>query len=72
MGEGTRGYRNSCEAHAKWPTYSYRKCPGYNFAESSIYLIAANIIATMDVSKAKDENGNLITPPHEGPPGFVQ
>ncbi|CCM04602.1 uncharacterized protein FIBRA_06784 [Fibroporia radiculosa] len=37
--------------------FGRRVCPGRQFAESSIWLAAANILATMDIGKARDSKG---------------
>ncbi|KDQ12026.1 hypothetical protein BOTBODRAFT_34885 [Botryobasidium botryosum FD-172 SS1] len=42
-----------------------RICIGRYFANSTIYLAAASILATFDISKARDENGREITPEME-------
>lgn len=52
--------------------FGRRVCPGQAFAESSIFLIMANIIATMDLTKAVDEAGVPITPPVEYTKSFVR
>lgn len=39
-----------------------RICPGNNIADASIYLVMANLIATMDFTKARDNNGKEIEP----------
>lgn len=42
--------------------FGRRKCPGANLVESSIWHLMAGMIATLDISKAKDEFGNVIEP----------
>ncbi|THH28148.1 hypothetical protein EUX98_g6047 [Antrodiella citrinella] len=42
--------------------FGRRLCPGRDFADASVYLLTANIIATMDISKARDSEGREITP----------
>ncbi|CEL54881.1 O-methylsterigmatocystin oxidoreductase OS=Aspergillus parasiticus GN=ordA PE=3 SV=1 [Rhizoctonia solani AG-1 IB] len=39
-----------------------RVCPGQSIADTSIFLVMANILATMDIKKACDESGNEIEP----------
>ncbi|CUA78042.1 Cytochrome P450 2U1 [Rattus norvegicus] [Rhizoctonia solani] len=39
-----------------------RKCPGIHFAQSSLFIIAASLLATFRFSKKKDANGQEITP----------
>lgn len=41
-------------------------------ADSNVYLIMSNIIATMDISKARDDNGEEITPSGKFTSGFVR
>ncbi|TFK37580.1 cytochrome P450 [Crucibulum laeve] len=52
--------------------FGRRLCPGRHFADSSIWSISANIVATMDIGKAIDEKGNEVTPPAEYTSGFVR
>lgn len=51
--------------------FGRRICPGRHFSEESLWLISAHMIATMDINKAIDENGDVITPPLEFTTGFV-
>ncbi|KAK7017743.1 cytochrome P450 [Favolaschia claudopus] len=43
----------------------YVRCPGKHMALSSIWITIASILATYDIVKTVDENGNLIEPTHE-------
>ncbi|PSR70426.1 hypothetical protein PHLCEN_2v13677 [Hermanssonia centrifuga] len=44
--------------------FGRRQCPGQLFADGNVYLVMSNIIATMDISRAKDEDGcEIITTP---------
>lgn len=52
--------------------FGRRVCPGSAFAESSIFLLISNIIATMDLTKAVDETGAPITPPLEFAKSFIR
>jgi len=52
--------------------FGRRVCPGKAFAESSIFLIMSNIIATMDLTKAVNEAGVPITPPVEYTKSFIR
>ena len=52
--------------------FGRRVCPGQAFAESSIFLIMSNVIATMDLAKAVDEAGVPITPPIEFTKSFIR
>ncbi|KAI8992762.1 cytochrome P450 [Trametes punicea] len=51
--------------------YGRRICPGQAFADASIYLAVANIIALFDIRKVVDEAGYEITPPAEFISGFT-
>jgi len=42
--------------------FGRRKCPGMNLVESSIWLLISSMIATLDISKAVDEFGNVVEP----------
>ncbi|KZT69377.1 cytochrome P450 [Daedalea quercina L-15889] len=42
--------------------YGRRICPGRRFADISVWLAAANIVATFDIHKARDGTGKEITP----------
>lgn len=68
------GKMNSDAAHQVDAVFGFgrRACPGKAFAESSIFLIMSNIIATMDFTKAVDEAGVPITPPVEYTKGFIR
>ncbi|TFY60472.1 hypothetical protein EVJ58_g5133 [Rhodofomes roseus] len=48
-----------------------RICPGRRFADVSIWLAVANIVAAFDVRKAQDADGKDITPPLAFVPGSV-
>ena len=52
--------------------FGRRVCPGQAFAESNIFLVMSNIIATMDLTKAVDEAGVPITPPVEYTKSFIR
>lgn len=41
------------------------------FVERSIYVMMSYVIATMEISRARDEGGNEIVPPADFHPGFV-
>ncbi|KAH8093136.1 cytochrome P450 [Cristinia sonorae] len=51
--------------------FGRRLCPGKDFADSNVFLLAANIVATMDITRAKDAQGQEIVPPLEFTSGFV-
>ncbi|KAF5381704.1 hypothetical protein D9615_005603 [Tricholomella constricta] len=42
--------------------FGRRKCPGANLVESSIWLLMTAMIATLDISKAVDESGQVVEP----------
>ncbi|TFK34662.1 cytochrome P450 [Crucibulum laeve] len=42
--------------------FGRRLCPGNNLVESSIWLLLACMIATLDISKARDETGKVVEP----------
>ena len=52
--------------------FGRRVCPGRAFAEPSIFLLTANIIAIMDLTKAVDEAGVPITPLVEYTKSFIR
>ncbi|THH06638.1 hypothetical protein EW145_g3950 [Phellinidium pouzarii] len=52
--------------------FGRRICSGRHFAENSIYVIIASILATFDIEKALDENGVPITPPLRYTPSFIR
>jgi hypothetical protein len=37
-------------------------CPGRHLADKSIWIVMATLVSTVNISKAKDENGQEITP----------
>ncbi|PCH42868.1 cytochrome P450 [Wolfiporia cocos MD-104 SS10] len=52
--------------------FGRRVCPGQQFAETSIWLVVANIVACLNIRKALDLEGRQITPPVLFNPGFVR
>lgn len=40
--------------------FGRRICPGRNLVESSVWLLLASMIATLDISKAVDDQGNVV------------
>jgi len=40
--------------------FGRRACPGRYFAEENIWMFMTNVIATMDIAKAVDEQGRAI------------
>jgi hypothetical protein len=39
-----------------------RLCPGVHYAKASLFIAIASILATFNISLAKDESGNDIIP----------
>ncbi|KAJ3545626.1 hypothetical protein NMY22_g2356 [Coprinellus aureogranulatus] len=42
--------------------FGRRACPGSHIALADLFMVAASILATFELSKAKDEHGNVIEP----------
>ncbi|GBE84668.1 hypothetical protein SCP_0606470 [Sparassis crispa] len=51
--------------------FGRRICPGRLFAEEGMWIAFASIIATMEITKARDVHGNDITPPLAFQAGFA-
>ncbi|PSR76830.1 hypothetical protein PHLCEN_2v8211, partial [Hermanssonia centrifuga] len=51
--------------------FGRRRCPGQLFADGNVYLVMANIIAAMDISREKDEHGREIIPTPEFTSGLI-
>ena len=49
-----------------------RLCPGYHFAFSTIWLAAATILATFNLSKAVDKDGRVVEPSREYDSGLTR
>ncbi|KAJ7764873.1 cytochrome P450 [Mycena metata] len=45
--------------------FGRRICPGRHIADSSLWLTIASILATFDINKAVDDNGNVVEPSYE-------
>ena len=52
--------------------FGRRACPGKAFAEANVWLLMANIVATMDIEKSVDEMGQPITPSTEYIGSFIR
>lgn len=52
--------------------YHIRACPGRWFGDGNIWLIIASTLATFNVEKARDGNGEVITPPAAFAGSFVR
>ncbi|KNZ74378.1 O-methylsterigmatocystin oxidoreductase [Termitomyces sp. J132] len=42
--------------------FGRRRCPGADLVESSVWLLIVSVLATMDIKKKMDQNGNIIEP----------
>ncbi|KAJ7723670.1 cytochrome P450 [Mycena metata] len=42
--------------------FGRRRCPGVNLVESSVWILITSVLATLDISKAKDAFGNPVEP----------
>ncbi|KAJ7693224.1 cytochrome P450 [Mycena rosella] len=51
--------------------FGRRICPGRHMATSSLMITIASILATMNIKKARDKNGEEIEPSHEYFPGLA-
>lgn len=51
---------------------SDRACPGRRFADDSLWLVIANIIATFDIKRTVDSNGSEIIPSMSFSPGLTR
>lgn len=57
-------------SHVRIYCYLHRSCPGLDFADSALYITIAHILATFDILKARDVNGNEIEPKIGFAPGL--
>ncbi|EIM84323.1 cytochrome P450 [Stereum hirsutum FP-91666 SS1] len=51
--------------------FGRRQCPGRHLARESVWLAIAAILATLNISKDKDENGNDVEPEDDQGSGIV-
>ncbi|KAH7335753.1 cytochrome P450 [Rhizoctonia solani] len=53
---------------APFPAFGWgrRKCPGMNFAETSLFLVISSLLTTFTFSQKKDQSGKEIAPIIEG------
>ena len=42
--------------------FGRRRCPGLHLIEQSLWIVMACMVATLDISKAIDDNGDVIEP----------
>ncbi|KAL6308002.1 cytochrome P450 [Sparassis latifolia] len=64
---------NAAELRDSWHIifgFGRRICPGRRFADEAIWIAIANIVATLNISKARDAHGEDITPPLAFSGGF--
>ncbi|THV02348.1 cytochrome P450 [Dendrothele bispora CBS 962.96] len=52
--------------------FGRRRCPGRYFADTGVWLVAANLVASVNISKAKNELGEEINPEVAFTPGFIR
>ncbi|EPT01022.1 hypothetical protein FOMPIDRAFT_1121512 [Fomitopsis schrenkii] len=52
-------------------SFGRRACPGQRFADDSLWLVIASIIATFDIKRTVDDNGREVTPPMAFSPGLT-
>lgn len=50
------------DPHAIVFGFGRRMCPGFHIAMDELFLAAASILATFDLSKATDDDGNVVEP----------
>lgn len=48
--------------NAELTSYKSRQCPGNKLVDSSLWLLIASMLATLDISKPVDDAGNVIEP----------
>ncbi|KAJ6503785.1 cytochrome P450 [Mycena sanguinolenta] len=51
--------------------YGRRLCPGRHMANASLLITIASVLATFDITKALDDNGQVIEPSYEFDSGFI-
>ncbi|KAK7445157.1 hypothetical protein VKT23_009588 [Stygiomarasmius scandens] len=64
--------RDCIDPHEVVFGFGRRRCPGRYFADTGIWLVAANLVACTNITKAKDERGREIIPEVEFETGFVR
>ena len=52
--------------------YGRRICPGRHFAQDSLWILIAYVLATLRIDKAKDIHGQIIEPSGEYTPGMLR
>jgi hypothetical protein len=48
--------------YIRYLIHLFRRCPGADLVDSTIWILMATMIATIDVSMPKDQNGDFIEP----------
>ncbi|KAJ7836430.1 cytochrome P450, partial [Mycena leptocephala] len=51
--------------------FGRRICPGRHMASSSLWIMVASILSTLNINKVVDKNGNVVEPSYEYFPGMV-
>ncbi|KAJ7108017.1 cytochrome P450 [Mycena crocata] len=51
--------------------FGRRLCPGRHMALSSLWIVVASMLATFEITKARDEHGREIEPSYEFDSGFI-
>jgi hypothetical protein len=53
-------------------SFVHRICPGRHLADTTLWIAIASVLATLTISKAKDKDGNDITPKLQFSSGIVK
>ncbi|KAH9912821.1 cytochrome P450 [Fomitopsis serialis] len=52
--------------------FGRRTCPGRYFADANIFMVVASMVATLNIAKARDSKGQVITPSVEFHSGMTR
>ena len=52
--------------------FGRRVCPGLEMGYESMWIIVASVLAVFKIDKARDEHGNVVTPPEAFTGDFVE
>ena len=52
--------------------FGRRICPGLDMGYESMWIIVASVLAVFTIEKARDEHGNVVTPPEAFTGDFVE
>ena len=55
-------FRDCSLNYIRFLTHLFRRCPGADLVDSTIWILIATMIATIDVSMPLDKNGVAIEP----------